>query len=169
MNSRMAVRWANGTSWREVISTPKDDRQVGGWAIEMIDYLQNDDRMFCRILFQQVLEVRGAGAQNHLVGLGVLALMISLHALHHARGKKEATSVAMVTSQKLFSSLRCLKEATMLVWKSFQRRQNCWSSVIMGKRLCSSAIDADIYTLGGMNKEHQIRTSKSQIFLPLLA
>ena len=76
----MAVRWANGTSWREVISTPKDDRQVGGWAIEMIDYLQNDDRMFCRILFQQVFEIRGAGAQNHLVGLGVLALMISLHA-----------------------------------------------------------------------------------------
>ena len=88
MNSRMAVRWAKGTSWREVISTPKDDRQVGGWAIEMIDYLQNDDRMFCRILFQQVLEVRGAGAQNHLVGLGVLALMISLHALQHATGNK---------------------------------------------------------------------------------
>ena len=88
MNSRMAVRWANGTSWREVISTPKDDRQVGGWAIEMIDYLQNDDRMFCRILFQQVFEVRGAGAQNHLVGLGVLALMISLHALQHATGNK---------------------------------------------------------------------------------
>ena len=36
----------------------------------------------------------------------------------------------MVTSQKLFSSLRCLKDATMLVWKSFQRRQNCCSSVI---------------------------------------
>ena len=70
----MAVRWAKGTSWREVISTPKDDRQVGGWAIEMIDYLQNDDRMFGRILFQQVFEIRGAGAQNHLVGLGVLAL-----------------------------------------------------------------------------------------------
>ena len=88
MNSRMAVRWAKGTSWREVISTPKDDRQVGGWAIEMIDYLQNDDRMFCRILFQQVFEIRGAGAQNHLVGLGVLALMISLHALQHATGNK---------------------------------------------------------------------------------
>ena len=84
----MAVRWAKGTSWREVISTPKDDRQVGGWAIEMIDYLQNDDRMFCRILFQQVFEIRGAGAQNHLVGLGVLALMISLHALQHATGNK---------------------------------------------------------------------------------
>ena len=37
----------------------------------------------------------------------------------------------MVTSQKLFSSLRCLKEATMFVWKSFQRRQNCWSSVML--------------------------------------
>merc|ERR1719397_2113606 len=37
-------------------------------------------------------------------------------------------SVAMVTSQNDFSSRRCLKEATMFVWKSFQRRQNCWSS-----------------------------------------
>ena len=37
-------------------------------------------------------------------------------------------SVAIVTSQKDFSSRRCLKEATMLVWKSFHRRQNCWSS-----------------------------------------
>ena len=169
MNSRMAVRWAKGTSWREVISTPKDDRQVGGWANEMIDYLQNDDRMFCRILFQQVFEIRGAGAQNHLVGLGVLALIISYNMRCNMRREIEATSVAMVTSQKLFSSLRCLKEATMLVWKSFQRRQNCWSSVIFGKRLCSSAIDADIYTLGGMNKEHQICTFKSQIFLPLIA
>ena len=44
--------------------------------------------MFCRILIQQVFEVRGAGAQNHLVGLGVLALMISLHALQHATGNK---------------------------------------------------------------------------------
>ena len=54
----------------------------------MIDYLQNNDGMFCRILIQQVFEVRGAGAQNHLVGLGVLALMISLHALQHATGNK---------------------------------------------------------------------------------
>ena len=131
MNSRMAVRWAKGTSWREVISTPKDDRQVGGWAIEMIDYLQNDDRMFGRILFQQVFEIRGAGAQNHLVGLGVLALIISYNMRCNMRREIEATSVAMVTSQKLFSSLRCLKEATMLVWKSFQRRQNCWSSAMV--------------------------------------
>ena len=43
----------------------------------------------------------------------------------------ENTSVAIVTSQKLFSSLRCLKEATMFVWKSFQRRQNCWSSAMV--------------------------------------
>ena len=55
---------------------------------QMIDYLQNNDGMFCRILIQQVFEVRGAGAQNHLVGLGVLALMISLHALQHATGNK---------------------------------------------------------------------------------
>ena len=86
MNSRMAVRWAKGTSWREVISTPKEDRQEGGWALQVIDYLQNNDRMFCRILFQQVFEIRGAGAQNHLVGLGVLALIISFHTLQHATG-----------------------------------------------------------------------------------
>ena len=36
--------------------------------------LQDDNGMLGRILFQQVLEVRGAGAQNHLVGLGVLTL-----------------------------------------------------------------------------------------------
>ena len=45
--------------------------------------------MFCRILFQQVLEVRGAGAQNHLVGLGVLALRIILNALQHATGNRD--------------------------------------------------------------------------------
>ena len=53
---------------------------------QMIDYLQNNDGMFCRILIQQVFEVRGAGAQNHLVGLGVLALIISFHTLQHATG-----------------------------------------------------------------------------------
>jgi len=47
----------------------KDGCEVGEWHV-----LQNNDRMFGRILFQQVFEVRGAGAQNHLVGLGVLAL-----------------------------------------------------------------------------------------------
>ena len=37
-------------------------------------------------------------------------------------------SHANVTSVNDFSSLRCLKDETMLVWKSFQRRQNCcWS------------------------------------------
>merc|ERR1719319_2084897 len=42
-------------------------------------------------------------------------------------------SQAIVTSVKDFSSLRCLNEATMLVWKSFQRRQNCcWSSMAAG-------------------------------------
>ena len=49
--------------------------------------------------------------------------------------KVENTSVAIVTSQKLFSSLRCLKEATMLVWKSFQRRQNCWSSAMVNQQI----------------------------------
>ena len=83
------------------------------------------------------------------MGFGVLALedlmkgmsseaprpLIQGHSkVHSISIKKEQlfTSVAMVTSQKLFSSLRCLKEATMLVWKSFQRRQNCCSSVIFG-------------------------------------
>ena len=52
-------------------------RQTSGWVgPQVIDYLQNNDGMLGRILFQQVFEVRGAGAQNHLVGLGVLALMI---------------------------------------------------------------------------------------------
>ena len=37
-------------------------------------------------------------------------------------------SQANVTSVKDFSSLKCLNEETMLVWKSFHRRQNCcWS------------------------------------------
>ena len=36
--------------------------------------LQDDNGMFGRILFQQVLEVRTAGAENHLVGLGMLTL-----------------------------------------------------------------------------------------------
>ena len=36
--------------------------------------LQDDNGMFGRILFQQVLEVRTAGAENHLMGLGMLTL-----------------------------------------------------------------------------------------------
>ena len=37
-------------------------------------------------------------------------------------------SQAKVTSVNDFSSLRCLNEDTIFVWKSFQRRQNCcWS------------------------------------------
>merc|ERR1719219_2099551 len=43
--------------------------QVLEWNI-----LQDDDWMLGRILFQQVLEVRTAGAENHLVSLGVLSL-----------------------------------------------------------------------------------------------
>jgi len=62
------------------------------------------------VLIHQVLEVERTSAKNHLVSLGVLGCW---------------PFVAMVTSQKLLSSLRCLKEATMSVWKSFQRRQNC--------------------------------------------
>jgi len=41
-------------------------------------------------------------------------------------------SQARVTSQNDFSSLRCLNDATMLVWKSFHLRQNCcWSSIFL--------------------------------------
>ena len=35
---------------------------------------EDDDWMFGRILFQQVLEVGTAGTEDHLVGLGVLSL-----------------------------------------------------------------------------------------------
>ena len=38
------------------------------------DVLQDDDRVLGRVLLQQVLEVGGAGAEDHLVSLGVLAL-----------------------------------------------------------------------------------------------
>ena len=37
-------------------------------------YLQDDDGMLSGVLIQQVLEVGGAGAQDHLVGFGMLAL-----------------------------------------------------------------------------------------------
>ena len=37
-------------------------------------YLQDDDGMLGGVLIQQVLEVGGAGAQDHLVGFGMLAL-----------------------------------------------------------------------------------------------
>ena len=36
--------------------------------------LQDDDRVLGRVLLQQVLEVGRAGAEDHLVGLSVLAL-----------------------------------------------------------------------------------------------
>jgi len=39
-------------------------------------------------------------------------------------------SHANVTSVKLFSSLKCLKEVTIFVWKSFHFRKNCWSAII---------------------------------------
>ena len=95
------------------------------------DILQNDDGVLGRVLLQQVLEVWRASAQDHLVGLGMLTLNSGHGAVNAKLYKGLLTSVAIVTSQKLFSSLRCLKEATMLVWKSFQRRQNCWSSAMV--------------------------------------
>ena len=38
------------------------------------DILEDDDRVLGGVLLQEVLEVGAAGAQYHLVGLGVLAL-----------------------------------------------------------------------------------------------
>lgn len=35
----------------------------------------------------------------------------------------------LLTSVKLFSSLRCLKDVTMFVWKSFHFKKNCWSAI----------------------------------------
>jgi len=39
-------------------------------------------------------------------------------------------SHANVTSVKLFSSLKCLNEVTIFVWKSFHFKKNCWSAII---------------------------------------
>lgn len=41
-------------------------------------------------------------------------------------------SQAKVTSVKLFSSLKCLKEVTIFDWKSFHFKKNCccWSAII---------------------------------------
>ena len=38
------------------------------------DVLENDDRVLGGVLLQEVLEVGRAGTENHLVGLGMLAL-----------------------------------------------------------------------------------------------
>jgi len=45
--------------------------QDGSQVLER-NILQNDDGVFCWILFQKCLEVGAAGRQNHLVGLGAL-------------------------------------------------------------------------------------------------
>ena len=83
----------------------QDSRQV----LER-NVLEDDDRMFGRVLFQKSLEVGRTSWQDHLVSFTGLTIAV-----------KDLTSV------KDFSSRRCLKEETMLVWKSFHRRQNCWS------------------------------------------
>ena len=93
------------------------------------DVLQDDNGMLGGVLLQKVLEVWRACTEDHLVCLGMLTLVKQKH--QHKKNMVSNTSVAMVTSQKLFSSLRCLKDATMLAWKSFHRRQNCWSSAIV--------------------------------------
>jgi len=41
-------------------------------------------------------------------------------------------SQASVTSVKLFSSLKCLNDVTMFVWKSFHFKKNCWSAMVKG-------------------------------------
>ena len=47
--------------------------QDGGEVLEG-DVLEDDDGVLGGVLLQQVLEVGAAGAEDHLVGLGVLAL-----------------------------------------------------------------------------------------------
>ena len=59
--------------------------------------------MFCWVLLQQVLEVWRASAQDHLVGLGMLTLNSGHGAANAKLYKGLFTSVAIVTSQKLFS------------------------------------------------------------------
>ena len=141
-------------------------RQTSGWVgPQVIDYLQNNDGMLGRILFQQVFEVRGAGAQNHLVGLGVLALMISLHALQHATGNKgylggngdvaEALLISQVLERGDHVGLEVVPAKAELLVVSHFEQEVVW--------LCNRC------RLGGMNKEHQICTFKSHIFLPLMA
>ena len=41
------------------------------------DVLEDDDRVLGRVLLQQVLEVGGAGTQDHLVSFSVLTLQIA--------------------------------------------------------------------------------------------
>ena len=95
--------------------------------------------------------------------------------LQNTNHQMENTSVAIVTSQKLFSSLRCLKEATMFVWKSFQRRQNCWSSAMVDwdflNQIDISAIRTNIYSLGMELREHHVcpvYDSSTQIVMKIL-
>merc|ERR1719239_799711 len=51
--------------------------------------LENDDRMLCRILFQQILEVWRAGTEDHLVSLGMLTLMYLPRQCMHQRPQTE--------------------------------------------------------------------------------
>jgi len=90
INSRMAVRCWNGTS------------------------------------FKMMMGCLAGFSSNRALKYGLQADKIILWAL------QLCPSQARVTSVKDFSSLRCLNEATMLVWKSFHLRQNCcWSSTIL--------------------------------------
>ena len=97
------------------------------------DVFQNDDGMFGGVLLQQGLEVGAAGGEDHLVSLAALAVAWERTNKNNQIPTLLCISLqARVTSQKDFSSLRCLKEATMLVWKSFHLRQNCcWSSIFL--------------------------------------
>jgi len=86
MNSKMAVRCWNGTSFKIMIGC-----LAGFSSRRALKYGEHADR----------------------------TILCALHV---------CPSQASVTSVNDFSSRRCLKEETMFVWKSFQRRQNCcWS------------------------------------------
>ena len=89
--------------------------------------------MFGGVLLQQGLEVGAAGREDHLVSLAALAVALERTKNNNPIRILLCISLqARVTSQNDFSSLRCLKEATMLVWKSFHLKQNCcWSSIFL--------------------------------------
>jgi len=70
---------------------------------------------------------------------GLQALKTILWALH------VWPSQASVTSVKLRSVLRCLKQVTIFDWKSFHRRQNCCWSAIACVWLLMQAADAKIF------------------------
>ena len=108
MNSRMAVKCWNGTSFKIMIGCLAGFSSNKAWNI-----VQNCDTEFRGVILITVNLTLKYGEQADKTILWALQVW---------------PSQANVTSVKDFSSLKCLKEETMLVWKSFHRRQNCcWS------------------------------------------